>query len=235
MKDNKNVYEKISPVSIRLSADGRERLNRLQKKSGCKSQKEFIETLMQLYETSGMQKLADETISTEKLILQNNNWITEHEDKKYQEPEVLEFNGVCIYAPQQPNKMIKLSTLPSETVESIKMDYYLPDEMDIERYLIQDIINVYYSYTNKKYIIIEYFYIFQHLDENEILDMYKEINGVKVNGLEVGNTLVCKYNKYEVSNFSDFVSLKKSYMSTSDIINIDFFIKKHRLNTEKND
>lgn len=233
MEDNKNVNEKISPISIRLSADGRERLNRLQKKSGCKSQKEFIETLMQLYEVSGMQKLADETISNVKLILQNSNWITENKDQKYKEPEVLDFNGVCIYAPQQPNKIIKLSTLSSETIESIKADYYLPNEMDIERYLIQDIINVYYSYTNKKYIIIEYFCIFQHIEENEILDMYKEINGTKINGLEVGNTLVCKHNKYEVNSFLDFIDLKKSYMSTSDLINIDYIIKTHMLNTQK--
>lgn len=233
MDNIQNELEKISPVSIRLSADGRKKLNLLLKKSGCKSQKEFIETLLQMYETSGLHKLANETVSNIKLILQRNNWISINEENRYHEPELLNFEGVCIYAPQQPNKMIKLSTTTTEVANSIKLDYYLSDDLDLSRYLYQDTLFAYYSYTDQKYIVVEFFYIYQFLSENEILDMYKVANGFKTMGAEVGSTLVCYQNKYTFIKFSEFVSMMKPYFNTSDRINIDFAVQNHRLNTNK--
>jgi hypothetical protein len=219
--------DKISPVSIRLSADGRERLNRLQKISGCNSQKEFIEILMQLYETSGMQKLGGETVSSIKLIIQSNNWITDNLEKQYCEPKVLSFDGICIYVPKQINKLMKLSSLSTDVINDIIKDYYLPDNILLDSLLIQDTINVYYSYSNKKYIFLEYFCVFQCLNENEILSIYKAVSGS-----EVGNMLISKCECYEVNRFSEFVKMKKSYMYASDLINADFAIKNYELNTK---
>ncbi len=234
MKNAENVYEKIAPISIRLSADGKDKLIRLQKESGCKSQKEFIETLLQLYETGGRQKLSNESSSTIKLILQNNNWITRDADQSYKEAESLIFEGVCIYAPQQPNKINKLSVLSHRAIDSIKKDLFLPEEIDVEKYLIQDTLYAYYSYTAKRYIVIEYFYIYQFLNENEVLNMYRDVNGTKISSFEVGNMLVSKHNRYEINDFSEFLSMVKPYMSTSDIINIDFFVKKHKIELVSN-
>lgn len=229
MKNTENVYEKITPISIRLSAHGKERLNRLQKESGCKSQKEFIETLLHLYENSGMQKLSPEASSTIKLILQNNNWITNMEEHNYKEADSLVFDGVCLYAPQQPNRISKLSVLSCKAIECIKRDFLLSDEIDIEKYLVQDTMCAYYSYTNRKYIILECFLMYQYLNENEILGMYKEVNGAKNNSCEVGNMVICKHTSYEIKDFTEFLGNIKPYMNTTDIINIDFVIKKHKM------